>query len=114
MKQDAGAVEDIRFVFEEESPTAVLVAEGRLLAEELRRAAEGASGMAHELLLVEAGARARAAEVLLSGSAISADPRYEDRRPAGSTWCCAWGTTGGSFPSSWRSTPSPPRPRDRG
>jgi hypothetical protein len=83
VKQAAGAVEDIRFVYEEEGPTALLVAEARLLAEELRRAAEGASGLARELMLVEAGARARAAEVLLSGSAIAADPRYEDRETGG-------------------------------
>jgi hypothetical protein len=78
VKQAAGAVEDIRFVYEEEGPTALLVAEARLLAEELGRASERTPGLAGELLRVEAGAKARAAEVLVAGSEIAADPGYAD------------------------------------
>lgn len=83
VKQAAGAVEGIRFVYEEEGPTSLLVADARLLAEELGRAAARTPGLAGELLRVEAGAKARAAEVLVAGSEIAADPRYEDRQTGG-------------------------------
>ena len=83
VKQAAGAVEDIRFVFQEEGPTALLVAEARLVAEELARAAQRTPGLAGELLRVEAGARERAARVMRSGSAVASDPRYEDPRTGG-------------------------------
>jgi hypothetical protein len=83
VKQAAGAVEDIRFVYQEEGPTALQVAESRLLAEELRAAAARAPGTAGELLRVEAGARERTASVLVEGSAIASDPRYEDREAGG-------------------------------
>jgi hypothetical protein len=59
------------------------VAEARLLAQELGRAAERTPGLAGELLRVEAGARERAAEVLVSGSEVAADPRYADRETGG-------------------------------
>jgi hypothetical protein len=76
VKQAAGAVEDIRFVYQEEGPTALQVAEARLLAEELGRAADRAPGLAGELLRLESRARARAARVLEAGSEIATDPRY--------------------------------------
>jgi hypothetical protein len=76
VKATAGAVEDIRFVYEEEGPTALQVAEARVLAEEYRRAADGATGAARELLLLEAAAQEEAAGALEGGADIARDPRY--------------------------------------
>jgi hypothetical protein len=78
VKQSAGAVESIRFVYEEEGPTALQVAEARILAEEYRRVAGRATGMARELLLLEARAQEETAGVLAGGSEIAVDPRYDD------------------------------------
>lgn len=78
VKQSAGAVEDIRFVYQEEGPTALQVAEARMLADECRRAARRATGLARELLLLEASAQEQAARVLAGGSEVSQDARYQD------------------------------------
>jgi hypothetical protein len=78
VKASAGAVEDIRFVYEEEAPTAMQVAEARILAEEYRRAAQTATDLGRELLLLEASAQEEAAKVLEAGSDIAADPRYRE------------------------------------
>jgi hypothetical protein len=78
VKQAAGAVEDIRFVYQEEGPTSLLVAEAEILADEYRRAGERSSGLARELLLLEAEAQEEGAEVMAAGSEISPDPRYDD------------------------------------
>jgi hypothetical protein len=78
VKQSAGAVEDIRFVYQEEGATALQVAEARMLADEYRRAARRATGLARELLLLEASAQEEAGEVLAGGSEVSEDPRYQD------------------------------------
>lgn len=85
VKSSAAAVEDIRFVYDEEGPTALSVAEARILAEEYRRAAVGSPGSERELLLVEASANQQAAAVLQAGSELSEDPRYTTRTLTGST-----------------------------
>jgi hypothetical protein len=83
VKQAAGAVEDIRFVFQEEGPTALQVAEAQILAEEYREAAGRATGLARELLLVEAAAQGEAARVLSGGSEVAGDARYQDSETDG-------------------------------
>jgi hypothetical protein len=76
VKQTAGAVEDIRFVYNEEATQALQVAEARILEEELRTEAETVDGLAQRLLLVEAEAQRELADSLSSASEIAADPRY--------------------------------------
>jgi hypothetical protein len=78
VKESAGAVEDIRFVYEEEALTALQVSEARILAEEYRRAAEAATGLARELLLLEASGQEEAAGAMEAGSEIAGDPRYQE------------------------------------
>jgi hypothetical protein len=78
VKQAAGAVEDIRFAYQEEGPTALLVAEAEILADEYRRSGERASGVARELLLLEAAAQEEAVDVMAAGSEVAGDPRYDD------------------------------------
>ncbi|HEX2025399.1 MAG TPA: hypothetical protein VHH92_03285 [Actinomycetota bacterium] len=77
VKEVAGAVEDVRFVFEEEAITALHVLEARVLAEEYRDAARRATGSVREALLVEAAAQEQAAGVMAEGSELAGDPRYE-------------------------------------
>jgi hypothetical protein len=77
VKEVAGAVEDIRFVYEEEAITALHVLEARVLAEEYRDAARRATGSVREALLVEAAAQEQAAEVMSEGSELAGDPKYE-------------------------------------
>jgi hypothetical protein len=83
VKQAAGAVEDIRFVYDEEAPTALQVAEARILSDEYRKAAGKASGLAREIVLIEGDAQEEAAGVLEAGSEMATDPRYDDPQTDG-------------------------------
>jgi hypothetical protein len=78
VKQTAGAVEDIRFVYDEEANLALQVAHARLLEEELRQEATESEGLATRLLEVEADAQQELGDSLDQASELAGDPRYEN------------------------------------
>jgi hypothetical protein len=83
VKQAAGAVEDIRFVYDEEALTALQVAEARILSDEYRAAGGRTTGLPREILVVEGDGQEEAAAVLEAGSEMARDPRYDDPRSDG-------------------------------
>jgi len=79
VKRGAGTVEDLRFIYSEEGPTAFRVAEARIRADELRRAARGKSGLEASYLKGEAGAQDQIVKTLEPTVALTSDDKYEGR-----------------------------------
>lgn len=75
VKQAAGTIEDVRFVYEEEAPLALQAAAAEILAEEYRGQARRSSGVVRELLLIEARAQDVVVETATESSEL-VDPRY--------------------------------------
>jgi hypothetical protein len=79
VKRGAGVVEDLRFIYSEEGPTAFRVAEARIRSEELRRAARGKSGLEASYLKGEAGAQDQILKTLQPTVGLTSDGKYEGR-----------------------------------
>jgi hypothetical protein len=76
VKRGAGLVEDVRFVYSEETPLAFQVSEGEIRADEARREAEDATGLAKVLLETHAGAQEGVADTVINSSKLAKDPEY--------------------------------------
>ncbi len=79
VKRGAGTVEDLRFIYSEEGPTAFRVAEARIRAEELRRAARGKSGLEASYLKGEAGAQDQIIKTLQPTVELTSNDKYDGR-----------------------------------
>jgi hypothetical protein len=79
VKRGAGVVEDLRFVYSEEGPTAFRVAEARIRADELRRAARGKSGLEASYLKGEAGAQDQIIKTLEPTVELTSSDKYDGR-----------------------------------
>ena len=82
VKRGAGAVEDLRFIYSEEGPTAFRVAEARIRGEELRRAARGKSGLEASYLNGEAGAQDQIIKTLEPTVELTSSDKYDGRGDA--------------------------------
>jgi len=76
VKRAAGAVEDIRFLYQSEAGPAFAIAQARLLEDELRTAAATQQGAIHDALLREADVQAGIITALLPASELAAGPAY--------------------------------------
>ena len=76
VKRGAGLVEDVRFVYTEEAQLAFQVAEGEVRAEEALREAKASTGLAAELLAVQAGAQQGVVDTVKSSSKLAKDEKY--------------------------------------
>jgi len=79
VKRGAGVVEDLRFIYSEEGPTAFRVAEARIRAAELRKAARGKSGIEASYLNGEAGAQDQLIKTLQPTVELTSSGKYEGR-----------------------------------
>jgi hypothetical protein len=77
VKQAAGYVEDIRYLYTVEVPQAVQVAAADAQARELTAAARASSGLNQSLLTVEQSIAANLADTLSPGFNLTADPKYQ-------------------------------------
>jgi hypothetical protein len=77
VKRGAALVEDVRFVYSEEAQLGFQVAEGRVRAEEARRAAADAGELGRALLETHAGAQTGIADTVAPSSSLAKDPEYE-------------------------------------
>jgi hypothetical protein len=82
VKRGAAVVESIRFVYAEEAPAAVQVAEARIRARDLRAAAKGKPGPVADYLRSEAAAQDQLVKTLEPTHPITSNPKY--RKPDGS------------------------------
>jgi hypothetical protein len=76
VKRDAGIVEDVRFVYEEEAAAALQLRTAQIRAEEARRAAKGESDPTRGVLESEAGGQEALANTERQGSDTADDPKY--------------------------------------
>src|SRR4051812_3120549 len=77
IKREAGLVEDVRFVYQEQVPVTLRAAQAKLSAEEIAKAARGTSGDVRALLIVE-----QTTQKKVSTSLAAAEPLYTDRKYA--------------------------------
>jgi hypothetical protein len=82
VKRGAAVVESIRFVYAEEAPAAVQVAEARIRARDLRAAAKGKPVQVADYLRSEAAAQDQLVKTLEPTHPITSNPKY--RKPDGS------------------------------
>jgi hypothetical protein len=79
IKHGAGLVEDVRFLYQEEAPLALQVAEARIRAREAAlEAARAPASAVRDALLTEAGAQHRVANALGASSKLASNPRYRE------------------------------------
>lgn len=76
VKRGAGLVEDVRFVYSEETPLAFQVSEGEIRAQEAHREAAGTSGLMREMLESHAGAFEGVVRTIKPSSKLAKDPDY--------------------------------------
>jgi hypothetical protein len=79
VKRGAGVVEDLRFIYSEEGPTAFQVAEAKIRRDELRRAARGKSGVVAEYLRAEAGSQEQTIKTLEPTVELTSEDKYTGR-----------------------------------
>ena len=79
VKRGAGVVEDLRFIYSEEGPTAFRVSEARIRADELRKAARGKSGLEASYLNGEAGAQDQLRKTLQPSVELTSTGKYDGR-----------------------------------
>ena len=76
VKRSAGAMEDVRYLYQAELPVAIRIVEARILEAELLAASQGQSGAAKQALLIEASVQAQVASSLSSSSDLAATSDY--------------------------------------
>ncbi|MGA3057784.1 MAG: hypothetical protein ABSE70_07085 [Candidatus Limnocylindrales bacterium] len=76
VKRSAGAMDDVRYLYQTELPVAIRILEARLVQGELQAAAATTTGLAGEALQVEADVQAGIASGLISSSDLAAKPDY--------------------------------------
>ena len=76
VKRSAGAMEDVRYLYQAELPIAIRVVEARILEAELLAASQGESGATKQALLKEASVQAQIASAVLPSSELAAKSDY--------------------------------------
>jgi hypothetical protein len=76
VKRAAGAVEDIRFLYQSEAGPAFAIAQARILEDELRKAAATQTGAVHDALVREADVQAGIITSLLPASELASGSAY--------------------------------------
>ena len=76
VKRSAGAMEDVRYLYQAELPVAIRIVEARILEAELLAASQGQSGAAKQALLIEASVQAQVASSLSSSSDLAVTSDY--------------------------------------
>ena len=76
VKRSAGAMEDVRYLYQAELPVAIRIVEARILEAELLAASQGESGATKQALLMEASVQAQVASALESSSDLAAKTDY--------------------------------------
>jgi len=76
VKRSAGAMEDVRYLYQAELPIAVRIVEARILESELLAASQGASGATKQALLLEASVQSQIVTGLSPSSDLAAKSDY--------------------------------------
>jgi hypothetical protein len=76
VKQAAGVVEDVRYLYQEEVPLALQVEQARIRERGFERSAKGESGTVREVLEARSKAQRQVAKPVRKSSVITSDPRY--------------------------------------
>jgi hypothetical protein len=76
VKRSAGAMEDVRFLYQAELPVAIRIVQARILEAELLAASQGESGATKQALLLEASVQAQVASALSSSSDLASKSDY--------------------------------------
>jgi len=76
VKRSAGALEDVRFLYQSELPVAIRIAEARIVQQQMVPAAQGQSGAVHEGLLLEANVQGQIVAALAPSSDLATKPVY--------------------------------------
>lgn len=76
VKRSAGAMEDVRFLYQSELPIAVRIAEARIVQEQLLAAAQSESGATRQTLLLEASVQGQIITALSTSSDLATKPDY--------------------------------------
>jgi hypothetical protein len=76
VKRSAGAMEDVRYLYQAELPIAIRIVEARILDAELLAASQGESGATKQALLMEASVQAQVASALSSSSDLATKSDY--------------------------------------
>jgi hypothetical protein len=76
VKRSAGAIEDVRYLYQAELPVAVRIVEARILEAELLAASQGESGATKQALLMEASVQAQVASALSPSSDLATKSDY--------------------------------------
>jgi hypothetical protein len=76
VKRSAGAMEDVRYLYQAELPIAVRIAEARVIQAEMLAAAQGESGVTKQALLMEASVQAQIVSALSSSSDLATRTEY--------------------------------------
>ena len=76
VKRSAGAMEDVRYLYQAELPVAVRIEQARVLEAEMLAAAQGESGAIKQALLMEAGVQAQIVSALVPSSVLASKSDY--------------------------------------
>jgi hypothetical protein len=76
VKRSAGAMEDVRYLYQAELPVAIRIVQARILEAELMAASQGETGATKQALLMEASVQAQVASALSSSSDLASTSDY--------------------------------------
>ena len=76
VKRSAGAIEDVRYLYQTELPIAARIVQVRIVEAELLAASQGESGATKQALLMEASVQAQVASALSSSSDLATTSDY--------------------------------------
>jgi hypothetical protein len=76
VKRSAGAMEDVRYMYQAELPIAIRIVEARILESELLAASQGESGATKQALLMEASVQAQIVSALEPSSVLATKADY--------------------------------------
>ena len=76
VKRSAGAMEDVRYMYQAELPIAIRIVQARILQSELLAASQGESGATKQALLMEASVQAQIVSALEPSSVLATKAEY--------------------------------------
>jgi hypothetical protein len=76
VKRSAGAMDDVRYMYQAELPIAIRIVEARIVESELLAASQGASGATKQALLMEASVQAQIVSALAPSSVMATTAEY--------------------------------------
>jgi hypothetical protein len=76
VKRSAGAMEDVRYMYQAELPIAIRIVQARIFQSELLAASQGESGATKQALLMEASVQAQIVSALEPSSVLAAKAEY--------------------------------------